>query len=216
MPMGPAIGSNYSFYYDPAIRAYRQRLNQKDGKEPSVGKALRDGNGKKIQTEEDLGLILGGTQKEVTWTKTKTTVYIVVGVIYVPLVVALFTVQGVLNIPFGPVVVHLKTTYERNAEDAYASGRHHFDSGEFEAALTEWEHAMLVMPSLKAFSDVDYWRGKAFEGQGKLREAQIAYDNFLSYSENATPSYFKNSYPNDPTWEKKAKDAKIRITALVN
>lgn len=111
-------------------------------------------------------------------------------------------------------VGHLGRTYEKAAEAAYKSGREQFANDRIERAIAEWEHALFVMPSLRVFSDIDYWRGRAFEAAVKPQEAAVAYRTFLEYSEHSLPTYFKESFSQDPAWEVKAQDAERRLLRL--
>ena len=70
------------------------------------------------------------------------------------------------------------------------------------------------MSSLHLLSDIDYWRGRAFEAHGEGDSARTAYLTFLNYSERSIPSDFKNLYPNDPAWAEKADDAEKRVYGI--
>lgn len=204
--------------YDPAVLAYWIEQT-KNGSKTDNGTVLRDVSGKKIQTQEEVSSILDAIkkEKESVGLGTKVAAY-THAVIYSPVVIARDIVSWVLSLPLLPFSLHdnkeyerSKKGYERAVEDAYASGRRHFDSGELETALTEWEHALIAMPSLRDFSDIYYRRGRALEARGETKDAQAAYFIFLSYSERSTPSFFKEIYPNDPTWVGKAEDVEKRI-----
>ena len=205
--------------YDPAVRAYRIRPMKKSSK-VTDGAVLRDSLGKKIQTEEELTRTLEAVKKEGVGLGTKMAAYTLV-VVYSPVIIARDIVSWVLSLPLLPFSLsdvkeyeRLKKEHHQAVENMYASGRRHFDSGEFEAALTEWEHARIAMRSLRDYSDIDYWRGRALEAQHQMRNARMAYESFLGYSERSFPPYFKGPYPDDPTWAQKAEDAEKRIASI--
>jgi tetratricopeptide (TPR) repeat protein len=214
--------SNYGFYYDAAIGAYRERV--KVGPE-RPGLLLKNAAGQRIQTEQELVRAVDVSSKESPGNQPSPVTVWVSGlyglglfgaaVYYWPVTVGLPIVHGVLYLPFSPVPPHLMTQYERAAEQDYVAGRGHFDAGEFGAALEEWERARVVMPSIQATSDINYWRGRAFEALHQPREAFEAYDLFLNGSTDAAPQYFTHRYADDPPWDDKAAETARRITALV-
>ena len=216
--------THQDIFYDPDIRGYSLK-KVSDGSESGInGVALRDAFGKKIKTEEELVRVLakkenGQLAKEGKGVGAKMA-YMIGLVVYLPVVIVVGAVEGVvngvLNIPFSPIPAHLEATYQKGAEASYARGRDRFDAGKFDEALTEWEHARFLMPSLQGNSDIDYWRGRAFEARHESKLAITAYQEFLDYSERATPFYFHYSYPEDPEWSKKAEDVEKRASALIN
>lgn len=194
-------------FYDPAVRAYR--LMAKDRKQP----IMRGPGGKKIQTEEELTRFIAASEKEVIGLGAQG-VEVSLQIVYFPVLVPYFIALAVILIPWTPLFFYTEATYKQEAENAYTAGRRHFDAGEAEAALISWERAKFVMPSLRAFSDIEYWRGRAFEALGQTRNARTAYEEFLSYSEQSIPAYFKDTYPADLTWLEKAEDSERRIANL--
>jgi tetratricopeptide (TPR) repeat protein len=224
-PPGPA-NINFSLrnvYYDPDIRGYRLKT-EAAGREAALnGMVLRDIFGKKIRTERELARILIKTDTNlVEWEKegivTKTA-YTIGFIIYLPVAIAVGLgeniIDGTLNYPFVPIASNLKTTYEEKAEEAYDQGRRQFDSQKIDDALTEWDYAKHLMPSLQGNSDIDYWRGRAFESRQEYKLAIEAYQEFLDYSERSTPTYFHHNYPEDPNWSGKAEEAERKESALI-
>jgi len=213
-----------NIFYDPDIRAYRLRTVSGGRDSVFSGMALRDGSGKKIRTEQDLARFLQtirGSQLESEKEGKGTKIAYTVGlIVYLPVLIVvgvpLGVIDGVLNIPFSPIPGHLVATYQDKAEAAYARGREQFDSGKYDKALTEWDYAKHLMPSLQGNSDIDYWRGRAFESRHESNPAITAYQEFLDYSERSTPTYFHYSYPEDPRWAKKAEEAEKREWVLIN
>lgn len=216
--------SHQDIFYDPDVRAYR--LKTASGPEAYLkGAVLRDVFGKKIRTEQELARILTRMPQNedlLGWGKkgnVAKTAYIVGFIIYLPVAGAVGEVELVidktLNIPFIPVASNLKTAYQERSEAAYDQGRHQFDSKNYNGALTEWDYAKFLMPSLQGNSDVDYWRGRALEARHESKLAITAYQEFLNFSDQAMPSYFNYRYPEDPDWSKKAEEAETREAALI-
>lgn len=205
--------SNEQFYYDPSIRSYRVKESRGTTGSSGNGRTIRDAVGKKVQTESELERILQSNKRELIGRGTQITT-IVLMVFYIPIAVPVAIVESVIMIPWSLMITHIQRTYESEAEQSYKLGREHFANDRIEQALAEWEHARTIMPSLQAFSDIDYWRGRAFQEAGKFAEAQVVYLNFINYSEQSVPGYFKETFSQDPSWEEKAKDAESRLTTL--
>jgi tetratricopeptide (TPR) repeat protein len=132
-----------------------------------------------------------------------------------PVTLGLPIVHGILAMPFSPVASHLKKDYQRDAERDYAEARRDFDAGEYEQALEEWEKARVLMPSIQTDSDINYWRGRAFESLHHRGEALIAYNRFLEDSTTTPPPYFQHQDDGDAKWKEKEADAVRRLNAIV-
>ena len=200
--------------YDPAIRAYRRKI-VKAGSEEMTGFVLRDTTGKKIQTKEELARMIESMKKESVAGGTKAAAYGLTAV-YTPVTFAETILDYVIGFPIRWYMYNKNGKDFQTAEKAYISGRRHFDSQEYEAALRDWEHARNYSSGFYFFSDIDYWRGRAFEAQGEVENARTAFLTFLNYSQRSIPSDFKskNVYSSDPTWTEKAEDAEKRIYAV--
>jgi hypothetical protein len=210
--------SNFSredVVYDSTIRGFRWRNKKAEFGENEV---LRNDNGKKIQNEEDVIRLLDAKNSIIIRKGTKVTAY-VLSLIYTPFVLIENAVKYTIGLPMVAVNQNLAKKNNENInekmEDIYISARHHFDSGELEVALSEWENPQVTFPrSLTYYSDINYWRGRTYEKLGKTEDAQSAYLMFLNYSERSTPSFFKIKYPNDSTWDNKADEAENELAIL--
>jgi len=132
-----------------------------------------------------------------------------------PVTLGLPIVHGILAMPFSPVASHLKKDYERDVERDYAEARRDFDAGEYEQALEEWEKARALMPSIQANSDINYWRGRAFESLRHPGEALIAYNRFLEVSTTTLPPYFQHRLDDETSWKQEEIDAVRRLNSIV-
>jgi hypothetical protein len=214
--------SNFGFYYDDVMGAYRERV--KSGSS-GPGPLLRDGKGRRIQSEQELFRPVEESKKEVLVypdNPVSTGALVIYGigfigaaVYYWPVTLGLPIMNGILAVPFSPVASHLNTNYEREAEQDYEAGRHHFDTGELEEALVEWEKARVLMSSMQATSDINYWRGRAFEALHQPDNALFAYDRFLGESTSSQPSYFRHKYTDVLIWKEEEEDAVRRLNIIV-
>jgi hypothetical protein len=204
--------------YDPAIRAYRV-ANPKEGAETFTGTVLRDIDAKKIRTEGELKRVLVAFKSPKVGTGTKIAAYSV-AVVYSPIVVAENIAAAVLTLPLQPVAIYENHRSKRilhgAVEEAYAAGRSRFDAGELQAALDKWDDALRWDSSLRWLSDIDYWRGRAFERLENGGNALTAYLSFLDYSAQSFPSYFHPTYGTDPSWSDKAADTERRLGGFLH
>jgi tetratricopeptide (TPR) repeat protein len=214
--------SKGQFNFDGEIRGYRVNSVPDYRQQSQVGgKIIRTTIGKKIQTKRELSNFLTLSEHEDLGLGQKAALFgtgatfLVTYIVFLPITLGFDVVKGILNLTFQPVTSSLQSQYKHNAENAYISGRYNFDSGKTDMALADWEKAEDFMPSLKAFSDIDYWRGRAFEMRHQPKEALTAYEEFLSFSESSVPAYFKNKYSNDVTWGGKAEDVDMRIPLIL-
>jgi hypothetical protein len=205
--------SNEEFYYDPSIRSYRVKKSGEHTDSSDKGRTIRDAGGKKVQTEHELEYVLQSKKRELVGTGAQITTGVLI-VLYLPVIISMYVVESVVMFPWSFMFAHYQRAYEREAEQAYSRGRKYFEDNQIDQALTEWEHARTMMPSLQAFSDIDYWRGRAFQVTDKTVEAQIAYLNFQNYSERSVPDYFKETFPQDPSWEEKAQEVEAQLVML--
>lgn len=213
-----------AFWYDHSIRAYRYGPKSTEKAAPQREGIVRDRGGKKVRREEELIALTNEVQKPHLGADqtvgAATAIVAGIGALIAEIVIlwpcslAFGVVEGVLAIPFLPLAAHLDSTYTQEAEHAYVQGRHHYEAGSFDSALVSWEYALYVMPSLQAYSDVEFWRGRTFEALNRPDDAALAYATFLSYSESSTPSYFVTGYPNDPSWKWKADQAEAKIAEI--
>lgn len=213
------------FLYDKSVRAYRYL--PKETRQPGTlkpGTVVRDPVGRKIQHEEDLQVLFEPIDSRFSTGET-VTMWTGVGIagaaavagviVFFPCVVAMSVVGLVLGIPSLPVSTSLEATYVTEAQQAYMQGRTEFLAGSYERALASWDHAEEIMPSLRAYSDVNYWRGRTFDALARPRVAAIAYGDFLAYSESVVPSYFKPQLPDDSSWTEKADRAEARSSEVM-
>jgi tetratricopeptide (TPR) repeat protein len=209
--------SKWKFEYDPDVRGYRiKSVSLNNQKSPLEGKVLRNEFGKKIQTQKELSLFLNATEspgleKYKVGRGVVLGVAIVVGTVLLPIVVA----QGVINLPMQPVISNIDSQHRNNAENAYKSGRDNYYSGNTEKALADWEKAEVLIPAIKGLSDIDYFRGRAYEMRHQFKEALMAYEEFLRYSESSIPSFFNSKYSNEVSWKLRAEDADSRIVQIL-
>lgn len=120
-------------------------------------------------------------------------------------------VESVVAMPVGIYAAVFRSRMVRDSRSDYDEGRREFDAKNYSEALVKWDRAVSMMPSLRAYSDVEYWRGRAFEALGKSEAARTAYMDFLNYSERSTPEYFRVSESKkEPSWADKASDAEVR------
>lgn len=206
LPGGTSVLAKDRYYYDPSIRAYRVIDREKAPRSPDRDNAARDSGGRKIQTAEELERYLRAQERSPQGPLTKAGT-LGITIIYVPVLMAF----GIVMLPWVFWSSHVAKTYEEAAEAAYAAGREHFANGRTDQAVAEWDRALVMMPSLRAYSDIDYWRGRAFQAAGDDRAAASAYRTFLDYSERSLPARFKKAFAEDPLWEEKAEDAEGRL-----
>ena len=200
------------YEFDQSVGVYRLKA-----KPPAKGEVARDSSGRKIRTEDQLRRWIEASTSvdQRLWGKGMTTTGIVLAVIYVPVGIVVVVVESVVAIPVGIYVAVLKNRMEQNSKSDYEEGHRQFNAGHYEMALAEWDRAIAMMPSLRAFSDIEYWRGRAFEASGDRAAARTAYMDFLNYSERSTPVYFQEVEPKGKlSWAEKASDAETRVAAL--
>ncbi len=211
LPVLTASEKNAQFEFDESINAYRFKLKHSD-----QSFVARDASGRKIRTEAEMKQWVDASEAahRDLWTPGMKATGFALGVIYVPIGIVVGVAENVVGIPIGLYALAVKHRIERGAEAMYRNGREEFDQGKYTDAVAAWDRAMAHMPSLKGSSDIDYWRGRAFEALGEGPSALTAYRDFLDYSERSIPDYFKGPDFNDQTWKEKAKDAESRATAL--
>jgi tetratricopeptide (TPR) repeat protein len=202
--------------YDPSIRAYRL-AKSRDGKETMTGTVLRGVDWRKISTEEELKRVISAYTSPQIGTGTKISAY-GLAALYSPIVAAEAVAGAVISLPLQPFVLydqyHNRHRVRRAVEEAYHKGRVHFEAGEYQGALDQWEDAMRWDAWFQMVSDVDYWRGRTYERLGNGREALTAYLDFLDYSERSFPSYFEAPPKDHPPWPDKAADTERRLRGL--
>lgn len=196
--------------YDKTVLAYRV-----GGTDASKGSVLRNAVGKKIQTAQELKRFTSSVNREIVGVATRYTAYTLAG-LYTPYNVATKVFYIVPTVPLFVAGTVLKSAREEAVETAYGSGRTHFMRGELKEALADWSRAIALEPELRAISDLDYWRGRAFQEDGKVTEAVIAYQLFLSYSERTRPDFFTKKFPADMRWEEEAADIERRLSEVQN
>ncbi|MDR4481632.1 MAG: hypothetical protein R3B37_18045 [Nitrospira sp.] len=215
---------NPDVFYDQSVRAYRRMSKHQQNGQQQLEAVVRDTLGKKIRQEEEL-LALSDTGLSRTFGPSRTAVmggglllgvgiFVAQIILFFPCALGLGVVGEVLGIPALPVSSHLETVYLEEAQQAYDRGREQLAAGSPESALASWDHAEQLIPSLQALSDMNYWRGQAFDSLNEPRPALLAYSTFLDYSESSLPSYFKANFADDPTWERKADHAESRMADL--
>lgn len=207
-------GLTWSFkeaQYDPSILSFRESAQDSDSTQNK--RVLRDSLGKKIMSEDELSRLKQASETKVLDKGTIGTSYVLIA-IYLPVAVAVGAVESIIMIPWTITFNHYSNVYRNNTEEKYIAGRSDFDKGQYESALANLEYARVLMPSMIAFSDVDYWRGRTFEQNIKNEDALASYRTFIEYSESSVPTYFNKKFSDDPSWLEKANDAKQRIANL--
>lgn len=190
--------------YDPTILAYRFK---------DSGPVIRDSSGKKVRTEEELIQFKKAKLKDIDNQKKKAVPFIAAAIIYAPYTIVIGIIDGIVSSPWNLMVKHYKKKTENTAEKYYFSGRGFLDNKEYDRALADLEYALFIMPSLRSQSDIDYWRGFALEGKGKIGESQYAYLMFIEFSEKNTAKYFREKHNSEPSWSYKAKKALTKINS---
>lgn len=201
-------------YYDPTTLSYRFKEPKKEDESAEHGKVIRDAAGKKIQTDEELQRFIQVDRKEYELLKAPFVSTIVLAALYIPITLPFDIIEGILTAPLSMMFHYYQGKLQGEAEKAYILGRQYLAEHHMEDALSEWDYAKKLIPSLQAFSDIDYWRGLAFEELGKEGDTRTAYIYFINYSERSMPEFFKVTYPDDPTWLEKAQDAQIRLKRI--
>ena len=140
--------------------------------------------------------------------------YIFIGVSILAILAGIFSYPNYFNKGVEALNNKMSWTLPKFPEKAYVLGRQYFVDHRMEDALSEFDYAKNLIPSLQAFSDIDYWRGRVFEDLGKEGDTKISYMYFINYSERSMPEFFKVTYPDDPTWLEKAQDAQIRLKKI--
>lgn len=206
--------SNEDVNYDASIRGFRWKNKKSDSGDNEV---LRDENGKKIISVEDMSLYFEAKNRMKVGTGTKYTTY-ALSAIYTPIVIIEQVVGTIISSPFFWIMNNTGKKIKQEIESAYISGRQHFDAGEYKAALLDWDYAEPVFQQIPFYyfyySDINYWRGRAYENLGNSREASNSYHLFLNYSERSTPYYFTVKYPNELSWAQKADVAEKSISRI--
>jgi hypothetical protein len=205
LPGLTAIPSAKNVVFDPGIRAARDK---------KTGLAFRDSLSKKIMTEDELVRVTNSHSSPKLGTGS-TIAGITIAIIYVPIGLALGIAEWVITLPVQPYFSYLAHAYPKIGEEAYTAGRQHFSSGDINAALIDWERARTATPNLLALSDMNYWRGRAFQVLGDSESAQSAFRAFIEYSERVIPESFKNQTLADATWTERARDTDERLRSLV-
>lgn len=215
------ISKSQLFDYDPDFRGYRIRPDKNHSQESSIkGPLVRDELGKKIQTGTELESYLKtrespGFEKHKVAMGSASGIMIVEGIAEVIFLWPVMLVQGVLNLPMQPVISNVEAQYRNDAEIAYISGRENVISGKPDEALADLERAVVFWPALKEVSDVDYWKGRAFESLNQPEKALAAYEDFLNFSESSSPPFFKEKDSLKDSWKSKADDADARISQIL-
>lgn len=139
---------------------------------------------------------------------------IALAVIYVPVGIVVGIAEGIAAIPVEIYTMVAVGRMTRESESMYRAGRKELDAAHYPEALAALDRAMIASPLLRTHSDVEYWRGRAFEAIGEKHSARTAYLDFLDYSERSLPDFFEGPAFSDPTWAEKAKDAESRAATL--
>lgn len=214
LPGSTPILWSKEYYYDPTILSYRFKEPKKEDESAEHGKVIRDAAGEKIQTDEELQRFIQVDRKEHELLKTPFVSTIVLAALYIPITLPFDIIEGILTAPLSGMFLYYRGKLQDEAEKAYVLGRQYFVDHRMEDALSEFDYAKNLIPSLQAFSDIDYWRGRVFEDIGKEGDTKISYMYFINYSERSMPEFFKVTYPDDPTWLEKAQDAQIRLKKI--
>ena len=195
-------------FFDQAILAYRSTTRGAPN-----GQVLRNAAGTKIQTEQDLDRLVASKEHKVVGAGTKSAAYLLAG-LYLPynaVTGALWIVPSVPLLATAPVI---NKAVDEAAEADCRSGQAHFATGEFSEALRDWNRAKIILPTLQTESDIDYWRGRALEEEGRHAEAFLAYHLFLRYSERTWPDFFRQREPDEMTWRNVAADIEQRLDVM--
>jgi hypothetical protein len=197
--------------YDSTIRAFRWKDKKSNSRESEV---LRNENGEKIQNEETVNRFFDAKNSIEVGAGTKYSAY-GLSAIYTPIVIVEQVFGAIFYFPIRAIMENIEQKENKDIERAYISGRQYFDAGEIDKALSEWGYVKPTFQPIPIyFSDINYWRGRAFEKIGKYEDACNAYLVFLNYSERSIPKYFTVTYPNDPTWDQKAGEAEKALIKL--